>query len=84
MAVTPSVLNWNLIKKCMKITFYSKIQIKWTRLRSTNIFSIVTKNFSELSSLVKKLVGGQEYMGKEKIRVIIDYHLPLRACDTLP
>ena len=45
---------------------------------STFSFSIVSQNFSDISSLIKKYDDGQKYMGKTKIRDVIAYHLPLR------
>ena len=47
------------------------------RLTLTDIFSVISQNFSELFSLIKKWEGGQKYMEMRKIRDLIDYHLPL-------
>ena len=55
-----------------------KYKLQWTRRTCTDIFSVISQNFSEMSSLVKKWVGGQKYMGKKKIHDVIDTHLPLK------
>ena len=53
-----------------KNNFYVKIHI-----------SVVSQNFSEISSSVKKWEGGQKYMGKTKIRDVIDSHLLLNKLE---